>query len=250
MRVLFRGQVPKELNYPEATEDAVEVLTNSGLIALSDGASESYDSRTWARLIVDAFICSSAFNQKWLADVVRQYNIQFDLSALSWSKQAAFERGSFATLLGVEMLPDHSTVKVFSVGDSFAVLLKGIELKESFPYTDPDQFKQRPELLCTNAHHNTFIESPDFLSQHSINWDLQDIEQPMLLCMTDALGEWALRMAKDGSPQWETLSSITEATQLESIVQSEREQNRMRVDDVTLVVIAFSGEPSDELSHT
>lgn len=68
--------------------------------------------------------------------------------------------------------------------------------------------------------------------------------------MTDALGEWALKMAQEGDPQWATLQSITEEAQLQSIVRTERQNKRMRVDDVTLVSIAFDGVSPHELPHS
>ena len=241
MRVVFCGQVPKDPNYPEATEDAVAIDQDAARLAISDGASESFDSKTWAQLLVGAFARSPGLNPNWLSAVIRQYSTRHDLATLSWSKHAAFQRGSFATLLGVEVCPDHSAVDVLSIGDSLAVLLSSSEIIDSFPYKDAQQFQQRPELVCTNPYHNGFVAEPDFFSRHHKNWDLKKIEHSSVLCMTDALGEWALRMAQEGSPQWETLLSITDNEQLQSIVRIEREHRRMRVDDVTLVSIAFDG---------
>lgn len=250
MRVVFCGQVPKDPNYPEATEDAVEIAQDAGRLAISDGASESFDSKTWAQLLVGKFASSPGLNSGWLSEVVRQYNARHDLSTLSWSKHAAFERGSFATLLGLEVFPSNSAVDVLSVGDSLAVLLSSSEMIDSFPYKDAQHFQRRPELFCTNPSHNGFIGEPDFFSRHHKTWNLRQLEHPAVLCMTDALGEWALRMAQEDAPQWATLLSITDNAQLQSIVRSEREHRRMRVDDVTLVSIAFDGVAPDELPHS
>lgn len=250
MRVLFKGQVPKDPAYPEFNEDAIELATELGRIALSDGASESFDSRTWAKLLVEKFVRVPALSQDWLSDTVSDYFACFNVANLSWSKQAAFERGSFATLLGVESFPDISTIDVLSVGDSLAVLLDGNECVDSYPYTRPEDFKQKPELFCTKTSHNAFFSNPHFFLQHLKTWRLQERNKPILLCMTDALGEWALRNAIEGTPQWQVLSSITELSRLESIVTSEREEKRMRVDDVTLIVMAFDGVNNNGLPHS
>jgi len=241
MRVIFSGQVPKDSNYPEATEDAVEIDHDVERLAISDGASESFDSRIWAQLLVGSFVSSPGINPDWLADLIRQYNARHDVATLSWSKQSAFERGSFATLLGIEAFPVHSTVDILSVGDSLAVLLSNSEMIDSFPYKDPAQFQLRPELFSTNMPHNGFISEHDFFCRHHKTWNLGPLESPIVLCMTDALGEWALRQLQEGTPQWETLMSIRNVTQLQSFVSTEREHRRMRVDDVTLVSIAFEG---------
>jgi hypothetical protein len=241
MRVVFCGQVPKEPNYPESNEDAAEIARDAGRLAISDGASESFDSKTWAQLLVGAFARSPGLSPAWLSEVVREYNAHYDVSMLSWSKHAAFERGSFATLLGVEECPAHAAVDVLSVGDSLAVLLSSSGMIDSFPYNDAQQFQQRPELFCTNPSYNGFIGEPDFFSRHHKTWELKELENPVVLCMTDALGEWALRMAQEDSPQWQALLSITDEAQLQALIRSEREGRRMRVDDVTLVSIAFDG---------
>ena len=141
----------------------------------------------------------------------------------------------------MEIFPDRSSVNILSVGDSLAVLLDGDECADSHPYTRPEDFKQKPELFCTKTSHNAFFSNPLFFSQHLKIWKLQEIKTPILLCMTDALGEWALRNAIEGTPKWQELSSITKISQLESIVMPERERRRMRVDDVTLIVISFDG---------
>lgn len=241
MRVLFSGQVPKDDNYPEAIEDAIEVDLLASRAVLSDGASESFDSKSWAQLLTKAFIRSACQTPDWLEEIIREYNAQYDLSKLSWSKFAAFERGSFATLLGVEESSAQDSIRILNVGDCLAVFLDGVEFIDSFPYNNSLQFQNRPELFCTNPAHNSFLDQLDFYAEHSMTWSVDRAEHPVVLCMTDALGEWAIKMEEEGDPQWENLLSITEITQLEVLVIEEREKRRMRVDDVTLVSLAFCG---------
>jgi hypothetical protein len=237
MRVLFAGQVPKDPTYPEANEDALAVVEEHSRIAISDGASESFDSRTWAALLVAKFVQKPSITQEWLNEVLADYLDQHDIKDMSWSKQASFERGSFATLLGVESFSGREEVEILSIGDSLAVLLQDGNYDDSYPYSDFEDFKKRPELFCTMASHNVFFRSTDFFVGHKKKWDLKSKNNPVILCMTDALGEWALRNSSEGNPQWAILSSITELPDLESLVLSERAAKRMRIDDVTLVRI-------------
>lgn len=247
MKVLFRGQVPKDLDYPEAIEDAVEIDPKAGRIAISDGASESFDSSSFAEKLVFAYNQNPKVDINWLSEVVQKYNASYEPSSLSWSKQAAFERGSFATLLAVEECHGRSTVDVLSVGDSIAVLLDGSKKIYSFPYNEPEEFEKRPELFCTKLNLNEFICQNDFNRLHLKVWELKELEHPRILCMTDAIGEWALRMALKGMPQWEILISIRDNAELTKLVVEERSQNRMRVDDVTLVNAVLGGVITDEL---
>lgn len=247
MRVLFSGQVPKDLIYPDANEDALEFDIDTGRIAISDGASESFDSKTWAHILTKRFVLDPKIQSAWLSTLVGEYASHFVVSNLSWSKQAAFERGSFATLLGIEDFSNHGTIDVFSIGDSLAVLLDQNSLVATYPYSTAEEFQQRPALFSTSSAHNAFLESADFFSKHHVTWKISDKRRPVLLCMTDALGEWALRLASEKNPPWQLLTSISDVSQLQSLVMEEREHRRMRVDDVTLLRVEFKEHLSDEL---
>src|SRR5690242_19769978 len=103
MHVSFTGSFPKTQDYPDANEDCFVITDDQLCIALCDGASESFDSKTWARSLADRFVANPLVDTNWVQEAVDSYRSQYDWNALSWSKQAAFDRGSFATLLGVEV---------------------------------------------------------------------------------------------------------------------------------------------------
>ena len=71
-------------------------------LALSDGASESYDSRLWANLLATKFAEDPRFGPEWLDAAVSAYHGEHDFAAMSWSQQLAFE---LVRLLG--SLPEH-----------------------------------------------------------------------------------------------------------------------------------------------
>lgn len=249
MRVLFSGQVPKDADFPDSNEDALLVGEDSAKIAISDGASESFDSKSWAKLVVQGFLESSDVNQAWVADLCRQYGTLFDPASLSWSKAAAYQRGSFATLLGLEFNKDSESIDALCIGDSQVVLLSNGHFVDAYPYIEPKQFQQRPELLCSNLAYNQFILEPDYQLNHRKSWNLADIDQPALLCMTDALAEWALRMEIQGDSKWETLLSISDVSELESLVFNEQHEKRMHVDDVTLISVLFDRGIDDDIPN-
>lgn len=239
MKVLFSGQIPKEPAFPNDIEDRLEIADDNSRVVISDGASESFDSKTWARILTSNYVKQTELNEDWLNNAITQYESCFDLTSLSWSKQAAFARGSFATLLAIDQSFGADTVKIISVGDSLAVFLDGDQLLESFPYVQADDFQQQPELICTNPLSNTFVSLENFPPKHQKIWFLQGRITPIVLCMTDALGEWALRHWQENDPRWDQLTHIRDVTQLESLVMQERETKNMRVDDTTLVSISF-----------
>ena len=250
MKILFAGQVPKDPLFPDAIEDALAYYRER--FAVSDGASESFDSKIWAHLLTTHFVLFPALNPKWLDDVVSDYLDKFDLSQMTWSKESAFERGSFASLLGIEQNSEDGTVDVLAVGDTIAVLLDGDVFIASFPYKHAEEFQQRPELFCTNASLNAFFSSPNFFSRHLKTWSLKKNTIPIILCMTDALGGWALRNEREGHPVWQELRGIENVSELEALVLRERHARNMRIDDVTLVILSCEtvGGDDDELSDS
>ncbi|HDV6330180.1 TPA: hypothetical protein RJR39_006317 [Burkholderia cenocepacia] len=249
MRQEFVGSVPKEPGSPEANEDALAIPNSSNRFALSDGASDSFDSKLWAKLLAHRFVGDPGVSPAWVDLVLEDYEAAHDFSSMSWSKQAAFERGSFATLLGGEYLADHHAVELLAVGDSVALLIDDDQLVSAWPFDDPERFQERPSLLSTVRSHNGFLDASDFWTRHGTTLHLDKLTAPRLLCMTDALGEWALRSStRDNGDGLRDLASLRSAEQLTELVLRERATKRMRVDDSTLLVLSFERDARDGLS--
>jgi Protein phosphatase 2C len=239
MKVLFCGSVPKEPAFPDDNDDAFAINAEAGRIAVSDGASVSFDSRTLARLLADRYVQRPVVSEGWLRPVIAEYASRYDRDSLSWSKQAAFDRGSFATLLGVRHQVKRGAIEVVAIGDSLGVLLDGHEFVESFPYVRAVEFRQRPDMFCTDGALNRFVASPDFVRRRRRTWSIRERRAPIVLCMTDGIAEWALRRAEEGSPVWTDLLQLRTESDLETLVRRERAVKAMRVDDSTLVVASF-----------
>lgn len=241
MRVLFQGTLPKDPAYPAGNEDACAVDALRGRIAISDGASESYDSRTWSNILVRRFTRDTRLGSAWLSRAVAEFGSRVDRDLLSWSKQASFDRGSFATLLGVRELPGRQAIRIDCVGDTLAVLLDENEVVDTFAYVDAEEFRRPPKLLSTNGTLNSFISAPDFTAVTRRTWSLRRLRSPVLLCMTDGLAEWALRVSQQENDVWSNLASMRVQSDLDAVVQRERAAQNMRVDDVTLVTLDLAG---------
>jgi hypothetical protein len=126
-----------------------------GVYAVSDGASESYNSARWSRVLVSLFVNDQRVNTNWLRRAVALYGRSFDRNLMTWSAQAAFDRGSYATLTGIVLSPAKKQVTVLGIGDSVAILADGAELIASHPYTSAVQFMGHPMLLSTIWDRNT-----------------------------------------------------------------------------------------------
>ena len=180
------------------------------------------------------------------SDALAAYVARHDLTTMSWSRQASYERGSFSTLLGVQQIPGNGTVEILAAGDSLAVLADGERFVSSWPFCDPERFKERPTLFATLAKYNAFLTEPDFWTTHGTHFDVGALESPRLVCVTDALGEWLLREIQSGGDGLARLLALKTEDELVSLVIENRHAGRMRVDDSTVIVATFGTgvEPS------
>ncbi|OJT40552.1 hypothetical protein [Serratia plymuthica] len=239
MKQEFSGTVPKDPECPEANEDKFAFSVDGRRLALCDGASESFNSILWANLLAHRFVADPKVNPEWVTSALVEYSAAHDFYSMSWSKQAAYERGSFATLVGVEQFEEHNALEILAIGDSIAMVVDGEKLIRAWPFEDPEKFKERPTLLATIAGHNDFVGSGNFWTRHGKTFHLKGLTEPRLLCMTDALGEWALKAALASDPSFIELLSLQTEGQLAELVLRERTAKRMRIDDSTLLILSF-----------
>jgi hypothetical protein len=217
-----------------ANEDRWAVSDDKTACALSDGASVSFDSGPWAQILCKKFIERTGVTPEWLADAVNEYRLGYDRDAMSWSHQAAFDRGSFATLLGVVCSSEGRAARVFAVGDTLLALVDGGHIVRTIPYIQADEFDKAPLLLSTNGVENSRLD------QEAMNEAWHDLivgthEAPILMLMTDAIGRWLL---DDPSPERVSLLlSLQDDQSFSEFVEKERSEGRLRRDDSTLVVM-------------
>jgi len=197
-----------------------------GVYAISDGASESFASRRWARILVARYIRRQVIDEAWLAQAISAYRAGFDRGTMSWSAQAAFDRGSFATLLGLRF--DPYGVSILGIGDSLAVADDGTEIRATYPYSEPEQFKANPLLLSTIHDKNEAIIGADFTTY----WRLDGASK--IFCMTDAMGAWLL---SERPKRIARLRALQTRAEFVALVEDARADGAMRRDDTTLLVI-------------
>lgn len=236
LKILFDGKVPKEDIYKDSIEDFYEIRSDWKSLAVCDGASESYDSKSWAELLSKKYTeePASEITKEWLTEAIEQYSNKHDFNSLSWSKQAAFNRGSFSTLLGVQF--HDNRVQIDAIGDSVAVIIDDGCYFDSFPYKSSEEFQKHPVLVSTNIELNKFIDRADF----HCYWEMNDKKSPKILCMTDALAEWALRSKEENEPIWEKLLEIKKQDDFAELIKKARSEKKMKIDDSTLIIVEFN----------
>jgi hypothetical protein len=228
---------PRVFSVPKASsqtnEDAWQ-FSRKGVGALSDGASVSFDSASWARILVRHYARSPYFSEAWLASALADFAALHDRESLPWMQQAAFDRGSFASLLGLRRRGERQ-IEVLAIGDSIAVLCDADQVIATFPYDSPDQFDERPQLLSTDRAQNAFLADRDLAKDFGVNWDASTLSCPSLICVSDALGHWLLTHRNEQPSPIAALRAIGTRRQFVRFVDAERAAGRMRRDDTTLL---------------
>jgi hypothetical protein len=246
MRVRSRWTIPKELDLSEINEDKVRIRTrlqagrHKLTLAVSDGASESFDSARWADILATEFTIRPDFGPASLERAITKYHSRIDRNSLSWSGQASFDRGSFATLLGLYWVDDE--IKLIAVGDSVAVLVADGQIIYTFPFSNASQFSNTPPLISSLANLNTEIFGQSgFPSKCS--WKITDLKHVTVFCMTDALAMWLLS-APDRRIR--VLTTLQNGKEFKQLVRSERTSGAIRHDDTTLVIVDEGGHVQDK----
>ena len=125
------------------------------MYALSDGASVSFDSASWARILVRRYARNPEFTRDWLAAAIAEFRKLYDRDSLPWMQQASFDRGSFASLLGVRVIDEGRLIQVLSIGDSLAVLCDGDCIKATFPLATASEFDALAAAACAPIRRRT-----------------------------------------------------------------------------------------------
>ncbi|MDR2635477.1 MAG: hypothetical protein LBC08_01470 [Campylobacteraceae bacterium] len=246
MELLFCGSIPKDEGKPYENEDYynIGIAGQNVRIAISDGATVSYDSKNWAKSLADYFVQKGVISDKNMNTLIKSYYAgcaaRFDFKNLTLFQRRGFRFGSYATILGVEYNFNSNLIQLVGVGDSVAVLLDNYAFVDSFPYSFASEFRKNPKLLSARKKHNYFFLHSTERDKFYRSWELSSTNQPILLCMTDALGEWAFRNYEDGNASvWRELAAIISVKDFKKFIHEKRADKVMKTDDTTLICMRF-----------
>ena len=249
MRVLRAISLPKEADYASSNEDFFLADPGGRIASMSDGASESFDSRNWARCLCQTFnerfldsgdaIPSDDEIHEMVSTARDRFLELFSSRDLSWSQQVAFDRGNFASLIGV--IESDDQVTMVGIGDSIAIWQEtsGRLQSHPIPIDQPDSFKRHPVLLSSDARGDE-----DVFHRQRRRWSVIQVSKSNLLgarlyLMTDALGHQIVSTAHAGHWDLAEKSLCQSETDFRYWVTQQRLSHRMRVDDTTLAVLSF-----------
>ena len=240
---------PKAGNEYSECEDALSISDQNMRFCIADGASDSFDSRSWARTLARNWTLrrgrlngvGSSFSEHQFCERVwllaAQWNETWQRRDLPWHAEEKARRGAHAAFLGLLIRRFGCSLewRALAVGDCcLVVVTEGGELISSFPLTSPDQFTNAPNLISTNV-----ADSGD-LSAHIQQATGVLSQGNMLLMMTDAMADWHLRTAvADSAKNRVFLDSVgqNDKRSLARLIEVERSNRLIRNDDIAIICI-------------
>ncbi len=214
-----------------------------GRFAVADGASSSSKAAAWAATLTEGFLCDpfDAGSADALGHWIDRRCLHFDelnpsapegeVNADNWMQHAAAGQHGFATFLGVAFSTEATkppTCRWVGVGDSCLFHTRGGKVLNSAPFDSHMAFGTHPDLISSNLEHREQAVVRAFRGQVDLRGG------DTVLLATDALAEWALKIAPDDPVVWRVLSEIDQPT-FDRLVGDLRDSEQIVNDDVTLV---------------
>jgi hypothetical protein len=228
MRLSAWISLPKDEDLPQANEDWFKASSNGRLAVLCDGASESFDSKIWAECLGRSFLRFQTLDLESVSFSRKVFGRLYRWKSLSWNSQAAFDRGSFAAVIGVCV--QENGLLLHAVGDSNAFLIVNGSLINSFPIREGQLFPRFPTLICSNHSGD-----PEFVSER---WEIKSPQDTSLLLASDAVALWLLKtLRQDAQSSVDIIGA--DSNGLRSILEQARLKGQIRSDDLTLLVFKF-----------
>lgn len=242
----------KDGNPPDTCEDASELRedTEAGLLrtAVADGATESFCSAYWAKLLVEAFCLGSFDNDDLdgsLLPLQEKWAEYIGGRELPWYAEEKARRGAFAALVGLTIEPGNSesapeganTWKAFALGDSCLFHYRDKTLLYAMPIKKASDFGNDPYLISSRQENNEDLAGR-LVIDHG-----QCFSGDLFLLMTDAVSCWLLQQEEELAHPLEELLQFNDESSFAAWVEEKRklrlESGRpvLKNDDVTVVCV-------------
>lgn len=235
----------KDAAHSEHYQDAFALDASRGVAAIADGVSSSLFSSQWAKVLTAGIVAAppdvhDAFGLfDWLGRQRSQWSASVDTTNLAWHQKAKMQQGAQSTLLWVEFWPPETNhaagaaslkFRAFAIGDCCLLHARGSQMLRSFPIEQSATFESKPHVVTSiDGKHDEQLAF-EMLEDHCQVGD-------MLVLCTDAIGAWALKALEEGNTLlWRDFWDMS-PQDWSTYVGRLREEQRMRYDDATLVLL-------------
>ncbi|SDG00634.1 protein phosphatase 2C domain-containing protein [Terriglobus roseus] len=240
--------LPKAGSLASECEDAAALSLKQGRFCVADGATEAYDSRRWARLLTKCWAASSHLLTReefepWLSALGDRLERRWTRRALPWYAEEKARGGAFAAFVGIAFIPSEKYLawQAVALGDSCLVHLRNRTIVNALPISEPEAFGYHPTLIPSKLHRQQGIGEQLTVRSGKV------ASHDTFLLLTDAIAAWYLRMSLDDSPRVHDLAQLLDSRDtlgFVNFIEQERDQKRLRNDDVAIMRITLEGPPA------
>jgi len=230
--------VQKSGNKEEENEDAYAIGKNGNLIAISDGASDSFSSRIWAQLLSKEFIDKPIdFNNKevflaWLESIQQKWLEKIDWEKLPWFMKEKAKGGDFASLLTLTISEERNRFISYAIGDSCLFIIRENKCL-TFPIEKSNEFNNFPYLISSHSKNNVHV----FGKIKMLDCEIR--ENDIIIMATDSMAKWILQEYEAGSDVSTQLTKM-DSELFKDFVKGLRRSKELRNDDSTIILIKRS----------
>lgn len=234
--------LPKSGHQISECEDAIGINAASRRFAVADGATEAFDSQTWARLLAHGWVELEPSEQTreefraWVAKQGQCLHDSWNGLRLSWYAEEKARTGSFAAFVGVQLELEAAfpSWKAIALGDSCLLHCRNEEILDALPVLHYQSFNATPLLVPSQlAMQDQALENVVVASGTLKNGDV-------LLLLSDAIAAWYL-MLVDKEDQtrsfFDLLLKTGRADELQQLLEKDRLSGRLKDDDIAVIRI-------------
>ena len=240
--------LPKDVQNAQAYEDAFEVDGVRGLAAVCDGVSSTLFAGRWAAILAQAVVAAppDVHDQNslelWLKQARTAWSQTIDESSLAWHQKPKLLDGAGTTLLWVELamldaaegVAKPYQLRAYSIGDCCLFHIRQGQVLQSFPIQNSTRFEANPQVIRSVAKRG------DSLAFEA----METLCHPgdLLVLATDAVAGWTMRQLEAGAViDWNAYWN-TPLEQWQQWLIELRQQNQIRYDDSTVLMLWLGGE--------
>jgi hypothetical protein len=236
--VASRQLLPKADTAPSECEDSIAIDISRLRFAVSDGATEGFDSRRWARYLTRAWVSpsSGALDTFDFIDRVRALGERLEEKwagrRLPWYLEEKASAGAFAAFLGLQITPEW-TWSALALGDCCLIIERDRTLAQAFPLSSPDDFSNRPILVASKTDRDASKQALRLGQGVCLPGDT-------FLLMSDAIACWYLGHATSNRELLDDFhSALCDTSALVALMARERTSRRLRNDDVAVIKLVL-----------
>ena len=224
-------------------EDAIGINEGLRRFAVADGATEAFDSQTWARLLVEDWVqlapAAQTAEDFWafVSAKAQALHDSWRGLQLSWYSEEKSRTGSFAAFVGVQLTLEEPAPSwhAIALGDSCLVHCRDNAILTSLPLAKSEDFNATPPLVPSHSSLHSFAVDRVVKSSGLLKRD------DVLLLLSDAIAYWYLQATEEARSVFDCLLRKNQELELREFFSGERSSGRLPDDDMAAIRIGIDG---------